>query len=47
MTGIFAGLILGFMFAEEVRGGAEDDLATAEAEAVLHAYSEPTAAARE
>ena len=34
---------MGFMLAEEVKGGAEDDLATADAEAALRARSEPTA----
>jgi hypothetical protein len=34
-VGIFGGLVMGFMFAEELKGGREDDLATAEAEAAL------------
>ena len=44
VVGIFGGLMMGFMFAEEVKGGAEDELATAEAEAALHAQSESKAA---
>jgi hypothetical protein len=47
VAGIFGGLVMGFMFAEEVKGGEEDDLATAEAEAALHAQSEPNAATPE
>jgi hypothetical protein len=39
--GIFGGVVIGFMIAEEVKGGEEDELATAEAEAELHAQSEP------
>lgn len=35
--GIFGGAVIGFMVAEEVKGGEEDELATAEAEAELHA----------
>ena len=33
--------MIGFMVAEEVKGGEEDELATAEAEAELHAQGEP------
>jgi hypothetical protein len=47
VTGIFGGLVIGFMLAEEVKGGEEDELATAEAEAALHAQSEPKAATPE
>jgi hypothetical protein len=47
VTGIFAGVMLGFLLAEEVRGGEEDELATAEAESALHALSEPRAATPE
>jgi hypothetical protein len=36
VAGIFGGLVIGFMLAEEVKGGEEDELATAEAEAALH-----------
>jgi hypothetical protein len=43
VAGVFGGLVMGFMLAEEVKGGEEDDLATADAEAALHARSEPTA----
>ena len=44
VAGIFGGLVIGFMIAEEVKGGAEDDLATAQAEAALQApQSEPQA----
>ena len=39
--GIFGGAVIGFMVAEEVKGGEEDELATAEAEAELHAQGEP------
>jgi hypothetical protein len=46
-VGIFGGLVLGFMFAEEVKGGREDDLATAEAETALHGQSEPEASTPE
>ena len=46
VAGIFGGLVIGFMIAEEVKGGEEDDLATAEAEAALHA-GEPRAAGLE
>ena len=42
-AGVFGGLVIGFMIAEEVRGGEEDELATAEAEAELHAQGEPRA----
>jgi len=44
VTGAFAGVMMGFLFAEEVRGGQEDALATAEAEAALQAQSELKAA---
>jgi hypothetical protein len=44
VTGIFGGLVIGFMVAEEVKGGEEDDLATAEAEAALHDQDDPKAA---
>ena len=44
VTGIFGGVMIGFMVAEEVKGGEEDELATAEAEAALHARGEPKAA---
>jgi hypothetical protein len=47
VVGVFAGLMVGFMLAEDVKGGAEDELATAEAEAALHAQSEQKAATRE
>jgi hypothetical protein len=47
VAGTFGGLVLGFMVAEEVKGGEEDELATAEAEAALHAQSEPKAATPE
>jgi hypothetical protein len=47
VVGIFGGLVMGFMFAEEVKGGAEDELATAEAEAALHAQGETKAATPE
>jgi hypothetical protein len=40
VTGIFGGLVLGTMFAEEARGGREDDRDTAAAEAALHGGSE-------
>ena len=33
VAGIFGGLVIGFMIAEEVEGGEEDELATAEAKA--------------
>jgi hypothetical protein len=46
-VGIFGGLVMGFMISEEVKGGEEDDLATAEAEAARHAPSEPNSAAPE
>ena len=45
VAGIVGGLVIGFMIAEEVKGGEEDDLATAEAEAALHSpQSGPKAA---
>jgi hypothetical protein len=47
VVGVFAGLMAGFMLSEEVKGGREDDLATAEAEAALHPQSEPKAATPE
>ena len=47
VAGIFGGLVVGFMVAEEVKGGEEDELATAEAEAALHARSEPKPATPE
>ena len=43
VTGIFAGAMVGFLLAEEVKGGQEDELATAEAEAALRAQGEPEA----
>jgi hypothetical protein len=47
VAGIFGGLVIGFMLAEEVKGGEEDELATVEAEAGLHGQSEPKAATPE
>jgi hypothetical protein len=47
VAGIFGGLVIGFMVAEEVKGGEEDELATAEAEAALHGRSEQKAATAE
>ena len=47
VTGIFAGAMVGFMLAEEVKGGEEDERATAEAEAALQAENEPNAATPE
>jgi hypothetical protein len=47
VAGILGGLVMGFMFAEEVKGGEEDELATADAEAALHAQSDPKAATPE
>jgi len=46
-AGIFGGLVIGFMLAEEVKGGEEDELATAAAEAEVHGQSEPKAATPE
>ena len=43
VTGIFAGAMVGFLLAEEVKGGQEDEIATAEAEAALHAQGGPEA----
>jgi len=45
--GIFGGAVIGFMIAEEVKGGEEDEFATAEAEAELRNQSEPNAAPSE
>lgn len=42
-AGILGGMVMGFMLAEEVKGGHEDDLATAEGEAALHAEDAPKA----
>jgi hypothetical protein len=47
VAGIFGGLVIGFMLAEEVKGGEEDELATAEADAELHGQGEPKAATPE
>ena len=41
VAGIFGGAVIGFMVAEEVKGGEEDGLATAEAEAALHPQGDP------
>ena len=46
-AGILGGLVMGFMLAEEVKGGREDDLDTAAAEAALHAEDAPRAALSE
>jgi hypothetical protein len=43
-VGIFGGAMMGFILAEEVKGGGEDALATAEAEEALHAQSDPRGA---
>jgi hypothetical protein len=40
VVGIFGGLVIGFMIAEEVKGGRQDDLDTAEAEAAKHRMQE-------